>query len=144
MSGNSQFFLLTLLAGFVTIIPVRGQPANRLAGRWQTTVPAEPDTFTVTNGDTTRFKGRSAYTAIFEFKPDNHGSIWWTNSAKVQLFTYRLVNSKLIEMQSAGQKPWRHIFTIRNNKLSLGEYPAPKEPQESIAILYTLTFVKQP
>ena len=37
----------------------------------------------------------------------------------------------------------QHTFTIRGNKLYLGEYPVPNEPQETIDLLYALTFVKQ-
>ena len=98
----------------------------------------------VKDGDTIRFTGRTAYTVTVNFKPDNQGSIHWGDSAKVRLFTYRLVNSKLIEMQYAGRNPWRHTFTIIDSKLYLGEYPIPKKPQESIDLLYTLIFAKQP
>lgn len=144
MSGNSWFFSLMILAGLVSTSPASGQSTTPLIGHWVATVPAQKGAFIVRDGDTIRYKGKSAYTITLNFESDKTGSTQWDSSIP-SIFTYRLVKSNLIEFRdSKGCKSSRDAFTIKDNKLRLSTYPAPKEPQESIALQYTLTFIKQP
>ena len=135
-----------LLTDFTASSPVQGQRIahTQLIGDWVAVEPTEGSTFIVRDGDTIHFKSRPAYKVTINFKADNHGFLLWGDLAKARFFVYRTINSKLIEMTFAGKKTWRNTFTIVGNKLYLGEYPIPKKLQESIDILYTLTFVKQP
>jgi hypothetical protein len=144
MRGIIWLLFTTLLTTLVFSGPARSQNIDLLVGRWVATVPAQADAIITRDGKPIRFIGRPAYTATLSFKADNHGFLQWGDSAKAQVFTYRLVNSKLIEMQYPGRKPWRHTFAITGGKLSLSEYPIPEKPQEQILILYTLDFTKQP
>jgi hypothetical protein len=123
---------------------IRSQDIRQLTGRWVATVPAEEDAVLTKDGLPIRFRGRPAYTVTLNFKANNSGYLQWGDSAKAQVFNYKLVNSKLIELRYAAKKPWRLRFTFSSGKLYLGEYPSPKEPQESIDLLYTLAFTKQP
>jgi len=134
-----------LLISLAARSPIQGQRIARpqLVGTWVAVELTEGSTFIVKDGDTIHFNGRPAYNVTINFKADNHGFLRWGDSAKARSFVYRMINSKLIEITFTGKKTWRHTFTIIGNKLYLGEYPIPKKPQESIDILYTLTFVKQ-
>ena len=148
MGKSVQLFVLMLLASLVISHPVTGQSLThkQLVGRWiaHYKIPYGYSELG-TDGISRHYNDDIVPdSVIIEFKLDRHGSIWWPNSAKAQLFTYRLINPKVIEMRYADKKPWQHTITLRSNKLSLGEYPIPKEPQESIALLYTFLFFKRP
>jgi hypothetical protein len=146
MRGIVQLFSMALLVSSVAIGPARSQSNKLLVGRWVARHEVPYAYLELGTDGVSRHYNDNVMpdSVILEFKSDNHGSIRWPNSTKIKHFTYRMVNSKLIEMQDTGKKPWRHTIAISSNTLSLGEYPTPKEPQESISILYTLTFVKQP
>lgn len=149
MHGENRLFLLMLLAGLAASNTVKGQhiAGPQLIGHWVAIEPAEENTFITKNGHPMRFNGRPAITTTLDFQPDYHASLTITDgkSTRIRPFTYRFINSKLIECHYPdGRKPVRETFTITRNKLWLAPYPISKEPQESIDILYTLTFIKQP
>ncbi|MFC6221626.1 hypothetical protein ACFP2F_00115 [Hymenobacter artigasi] len=141
--------MLMLLVGLTDSNSIQGQRIARpqLVGHWLAIDPAEEDTFINKDGQPLRFKGRPAITITLDFKSDNHASLTIKDaeSSKIRPFTYRIINSNLIERRySQGEKPVRETLTITKNKLWLAPYPMPKPPQESIDLLYSLTFVKQP